>query len=83
MGGVKAQTPREKRLQIRAERIEKVQASKGTSKETIAKLKEKTPPAKQAKTVKTVPTRSPKTASTGRQKTVSTGLSTGSLKIEQ
>ena len=56
MGGIKAQTPREKQLQIRAERTEKVQASEGTPKETIAKLEEKAPPAKQAKTVKTVST---------------------------
>jgi len=70
-------------LQIRAKRTEKVQASEGTSKETTAKLKKKTPLTKQAKTVKTVSIGSPKTASTGRQKIVSTGLSTGSLKTEQ
>lgn len=80
VGGIKAQTPREKRLQIRAERTEKVQASEGTPKVTTKKLKEKEPPAKQAKTVKAISTGSQKTISTGSQKTVNTGLSTGSLK---
>ena len=83
VGGIKVQTPREKRLQIRAERTDKVQAGEGTPKATTAKSKEKAPPAKQAKTVKIVSIGSPKTASTGRQKIVSTGLSTGSLKTEQ
>ena len=46
VGGIKAQTPREKQLQIWVERTEKFQASEGTSKETIEKLKEKTPPAR-------------------------------------
>ena len=75
MGGIKAQTPREKRLQIREGRTEKVQASEGTPKVATKKLKEKAPLAKQAKTMKTI--------STGSQKTVNTGLSTGSLETLQ
>lgn len=41
VGGKITQTPREKRLQSRAERTEKVQASEGTPKADLAKLKEK------------------------------------------
>lgn len=90
--GVKiTQTPREKRLQSRAKRTEKVQASEGTPKAASAKLKEKAPSAKQAKTVptgstgsqKAISTGSPKTASTGSQKPATTGISTGSLKKGQ
>jgi len=66
VGGIKAQMPREKRLQIRAKRTEKVQASEGTPKATTAKLQEKAPLAKQAKTVKTISIGSQKTVSTGR-----------------
>ncbi len=88
VGGKMTQTPREKRLQSRAERTERVQESEFTPKAATTKLKDKAPPAKQAKTVPTSSTRnqkaistgSPKTASTGSQKLVSTGLSTGSLK---
>lgn len=79
MGGVKAQTPRAKRLQTREEWTKKVQTSEGTPKATIAQVKEKEPLAKQAKSVKTGSTGSPKTASIGSQKTVSTRLSIGSL----
>ena len=64
-GEIKTQTPREKRLQTRAERTKNVQTSKGTPKATKTQVKEKAPPAKQAKSRKTV--------STGRQKTASTG----------
>jgi len=56
MGGTKAQTPREKRLQSKVERTEKFQASEDTTKKTTPKLKGKAPPAKQTKTVKTVST---------------------------
>lgn len=83
MGGRKAQTPRVKRLQIRAERTEKVQESEDTPKATIAKLKGKAPLAKQTKTVKTVPTGSQKTISIGSQTTVSTRLSTQSFETGQ
>ena len=65
VGGTKAQTPREKRLQSRAERTEKVQTKEGTTKATTQKLKGKTHPAKQTETVETV--------STGIMKIVSTG----------
>ena len=75
VGGTKGQTLREKRLQSRAERTEKVQASEDTTKTTTAKLKGNAPPAKQTKTMKIV--------STGSQKIVNTGLSTGSLEIGQ
>ena len=57
VGGRKAQTPREKRLQIRAERTEKFQASEGTPKATKEKLKGKETPPKQAKTVNIVSTK--------------------------
>lgn len=73
MGRIKAQMLREKRLQISAERTEKVQASEGTPKATTTHFKEKAPPSKQAKTVKTISTGSWKPISTGSQKTVSTG----------
>lgn len=87
VGGVKAQTPREKRLQTQVERTEKVQTSEGTPKETTTQVKEKAPLAKQAKSVKTSSTGSRQTvsigsqkiASTGNQKMVTTRLSTGSL----
>ena len=46
VGGKMTQTPMEKRLQSRAERTEKVQASEGTPKTATAKLKEKAPPTK-------------------------------------
>ena len=46
VGGTKAPTPREKRLQISAERTKKFQASEDTTKATTTKLKGKTPPAK-------------------------------------
>jgi len=60
------------------ERTEKVHVSEGTSKATLAKLKEKSPSAKQAKTVPSVSTGKLKPASTGSQKLATTGLSTGS-----
>jgi len=75
MGGTMAQTPQKKQLQSRAERTEKVQTSEDKTKATTPKLKGKTPPATQTKTVKTI--------SIGSQKTVDTGLSTGSLETEQ
>lgn len=56
------QTPREKRLQSRAERTEKVQTKEGTTKTTKHELKRKTHPAKQVEAT-----------STGSLKTVSTG----------
>ena len=71
VGGMKAQTPREKRFQTRAKRTKNVKTSRDTPKATTAQIKEKAPSAKQSKTVKTV--------STGRQKIATTGLSTGSL----
>ena len=83
MGGIKAQTPREKRLQSRAERTENVQASEDTSKTTTPKLKDKAPLDEQAKIVKTVFIGSLKTVSTGRHKTVDTGLSTRSMETEE
>lgn len=43
VGEIKAQMLREKQLQIRAKRIEKVQASEGTPKATTTQLKEKEP----------------------------------------
>ena len=73
MGEVKTQTPREKQLQTRAKRTEKVQTSKGTPKATTAQVKEKAPPAKQAKSGKNGSTGSHHTVSIGRQKNVSTG----------
>jgi len=77
---------REKRLQIRVERTEKIQANKGTPKAASTKLKEKAPSAKQAKIVpsssignqKAISTGSLKMASTGSQKPATTRLSTGS-----
>lgn len=56
MGGTKAQTPREKRLQSRAERTEKVQTKEGTTKATTQKLKGKTHLSKQTEIVETVST---------------------------
>ena len=53
VGGMKAQTPREKRFQTRAERTKIVKTSRDTPKATTAQVKEKTPPAKQAKSEKT------------------------------
>ena len=87
VGEIKAQTPREKWLQIRVERTKKVQASEGTNKATTTQFKEKAPPAKLAKTVKIgsigsrkiVSTGSQKPISTRSQKTASTRLSIGSL----
>jgi len=66
VGRINAQTPREKRLQIKAERTEKVQAGEGTPKATKTQVKEKVPPAKQAKSRKTVSIGSQLTVSTGR-----------------
>lgn len=71
-----AQTPREKRLQSRVERTEKVQKKEGTTKATTQKLKGKTHPTKQTETVDTGP-------STGSMKTVDTRLSTGSMETKQ
>lgn len=71
-------TPREKILQRRVERTEKVHVSEGTSKVASAKSKEKAPSAKQAKTAPSVSTRKLKKASTGSQKSSATGLSTRS-----
>ena len=53
VGEVKTQTPREKRFQTRAERTKIVKTSRDTPKATTAQVKEKAPPAKQAKSEKT------------------------------
>jgi len=53
IGGTTTQIPREKRLQSRAERTEKVQIKEGTTKATSQNLKGKTHPAKQTKIVDT------------------------------
>ena len=88
VGGPMAQTPREKRLQSRAERTGKAQIKEITTKATKQELKGKTHTAKQAKTIstrspKTVSTGSPKTVSIGSMKIVDTGLSTGSMETEE
>ena len=62
-------------MKNRAERTEKVQTSEDKTKATTPKLKGKTPPTTQTKTMKTL--------STGSQKTDDTRLSTGSLEMEQ
>lgn len=53
VGEVKTQTPREKRFQTRAERTKIVKTSRDTPKATTTQVKEKAPPAKQAKPDKT------------------------------
>lgn len=71
-------TSREKRLQSKVERTEKVHVSEGTPRAASAKLKEKAPSAKKAKTVPYISTGKLKPASTGSQKSTTKGISTGS-----
>jgi len=74
-------------LQTQVEKTKKGQTSRDTPKATTTQVKEKAPPAKQAKSEKTGSTGSQQTVSTGRhrivatgsQKTATTGLSIGSL----
>ena len=74
VGGMKAQTPREKWFQTRAERNKNVKTSRDKPKVTTAQVKEKASSVKQAKTLKTV--------STGSQNSA-TRLSTGSFEKGQ
>ena len=74
-------TAREKRLQSRVDKAEKVHISKSASTETATKPKSKTHAAKQTKVVPPVSTGKPKLASRGSSKYAEKGPSIGSPKL--
>ena len=74
-------TAREKRLQGRVDKAEKVHISKSASIATTTKSKRKTHAAKQTKAVTPVSTGKPKPASTGSPQLAEKGSSTGSPKL--